>query len=121
MGRRRRFLRLRLVTDAQDSLYLRLADRLTDDIRSGAIAAGTRLPTQRDFAAEVGTTVGTVGRAYTLLHERGLVSGAVGRGTFVLPPEAAGAPTAPSKPQLLKKLGDLEAEIAELRAMIEKL
>ena len=29
-------------------------------------------------------TIGTVGRAYALVRERGLVSGEVGRGTFVL-------------------------------------
>ncbi|MBX3598805.1 MAG: PLP-dependent aminotransferase family protein [Rhizobiaceae bacterium] len=65
-------------------LYQRLADRIESDIDAGAIPAGSKLPPQRDLAYDIGTTVGTVGRAYALLRERGLVSGEVGRGTYVL-------------------------------------
>ncbi|MCO5066083.1 MAG: PLP-dependent aminotransferase family protein [Rhizobiaceae bacterium] len=65
-------------------LYQRLADRIEADIDKGAIASGTKLPPQRNLAFDIGTTVGTVGRAYALLRERGLVSGEVGRGTYVL-------------------------------------
>ncbi|RWP43878.1 MAG: PLP-dependent aminotransferase family protein [Mesorhizobium sp.] len=65
-------------------LYQRLADSIETDIDRGLIAAGAKLPPQRDLAYDIGTTVGTVGRAYQLLRERGLVSGEVGRGTYVL-------------------------------------
>ncbi|TIL43042.1 PLP-dependent aminotransferase family protein [Mesorhizobium sp.] len=65
-------------------LYQRLADSIETDIDRGVIAAGAKLPPQRDLAYDIGTTVGTVGRAYQLLRERGLVSGEVGRGTYVL-------------------------------------
>ncbi len=65
-------------------LYQRLADRIEADIDGGAMPAGTKLPPQRDLAYDIGATVGTVGRAYQLLRERGLVSGEVGRGTYVL-------------------------------------
>ena len=45
---------------------------------------GQKLPPQRDLAYDLGVTVGTIGRAYALIRQRGLVSGEVGRGTFVL-------------------------------------
>lgn len=64
-------------------LYLRLADRIEADIGEGVLAGGAKLPPQRDLAYDIGVTVGTVGRAYALLRERGLVSGEVGRGTYV--------------------------------------
>ncbi|CDX11851.1 GntR family transcription regulator [Mesorhizobium sp. ORS 3324] len=64
-------------------LYQRLADSIESDIDKGVIDAGAKLPPQRDLAYDIGTTVGTVGRAYQLLRERGLVSGEVGRGTYV--------------------------------------
>lgn len=64
-------------------LYVRLADRAESDIMSGALRAGQKLPPQRDLAYDIGVTIGTVGRAYSLLRERGLVSGEVGRGTYV--------------------------------------
>src|SRR5688500_8536845 len=74
-------------------IYIRLADRIENDISQGTLPAGTKLPPQRDLAYDIGVTIGTVGRAYALVRERGLVSGEVGRGTFVLgerqPPEIA--------------------------------
>ncbi|WP_306118005.1 MULTISPECIES: PLP-dependent aminotransferase family protein [unclassified Roseitalea] len=72
-------------------LYVRLADGIERDIVSGALPAGAKLPPQRNLAFDIGVTVGTVSRAYALARERGLVSGEVGRGTFV-----AGASRTPS-------------------------
>jgi len=65
-------------------LYLRLANRIESDIGEGVLPAGAKLPPQRDLAFDIGVTVGTVGRAYALLRERGLVSGEVGRGTYIV-------------------------------------
>lgn len=63
--------------------YLAIADALADDIRAGRLGVGERLPTHRDLADALGVTVGTVSRAYREAIERGLVSGEVGRGTYV--------------------------------------
>jgi DNA-binding transcriptional MocR family regulator len=63
--------------------YLALADAIEHDVVAGTLAAGTRLPPQRDLAYRLGVTVGTVSRAYALVAARGLVNGEVGRGTFV--------------------------------------
>ncbi|BAB47726.1 PLP-dependent aminotransferase family protein [Mesorhizobium japonicum] len=84
------------LTGGAGPLYQRLADSVEAGIDQGVIGAGTKLPPQRDLAYDIGTTVGTVGRAYQLLRERGLVSGEVGRGTYVLGRRADGVkPEAP--------------------------
>ena len=51
------------LTAGSGPLYLRLAERIEGDIDSGTLPAGTKLPPQRDLAYDIGTTVGTVGRA----------------------------------------------------------
>lgn len=63
--------------------YRALADSMAEAIAEGRLRPGERLPTQRDLAYRLDVTVGTVGRAYDLLAQRGLVRGEVGRGTFV--------------------------------------
>ena len=63
--------------------YLAIVETLARDVDSGALAPGSRLPTHRDLADRLGVTVGTVSRAYAEAARRGLVSGEVGRGTFV--------------------------------------
>lgn len=73
--------------DARDgTLYEAIVDALAADIRDGRLAPGDRLPTQRTLAAELDVALGTVTRAYTEARRRGLIEGAVGRGTFVREP-----------------------------------
>ena len=63
--------------------YLAIVEALAEDFAAGELHAGFRLPTHRDLAESLGVTVGTVSRAYAEAARRGLVSGEVGRGTFV--------------------------------------
>ncbi|HEB52188.1 MAG TPA: PLP-dependent aminotransferase family protein [bacterium] len=53
-------------------------------IEDGRVAAGDRLPPIRELAAACSVTRATVQAAYRRLQDRGLVEGAVGRGTVVL-------------------------------------
>src|SRR5689334_17242793 len=69
-------------------LYLRIVDALAADVAAGRVSPETQLPTQRELAHRLGTTIATITRAYTEARRRGLVSATVGRGTFV-----HGAPT----------------------------
>ena len=75
-----------LARDAEPK-YQALIDALQRDIDAGVLTPGTRLPTQRDLAQRLGVAIGTVGRAYAVAEQRGMVSGEVGRGTFVRGPE----------------------------------
>jgi DNA-binding transcriptional MocR family regulator len=63
--------------------YLAIVDALSDDILSGSLAAGVRLPTQRQLAGALGIHFTTVTRAYEEARRRGLVEGRVGQGTYV--------------------------------------
>ncbi|MDH4439093.1 MAG: PLP-dependent aminotransferase family protein [Rhizobium sp.] len=71
------------LTTGHGPLYVRIADDAESAIKSGTLTQGMKLPPQRDLAYDVGVTIGTISRAYALLRERGLVSGEVGRGTYV--------------------------------------
>lgn len=63
--------------------YKKLVDALASDIRTGRLAAGTRLPTHRGLAGREGIAVVTATRVYAELEAMGLVSREQGRGTFV--------------------------------------
>jgi DNA-binding transcriptional MocR family regulator len=67
--------------------YRAVADAVAADIASGKLSPGMRLPPQRGFAYQQGIAVSTASRVYAELARRGLVTGAVGRGTFVASPE----------------------------------
>jgi DNA-binding GntR family transcriptional regulator len=81
--------------------YRAIVDALDEDLAAGSLRHGDRLPTHRELADRLGVTVGTVSRAYAEAARRGLVSGEVGRGTFVR--AAEGTPEAVDAPGLNRK------------------
>ncbi len=79
--------------------YLSLAEQFARAIESGALPAGSRLMPQRRLAEELGLSLQTVSRANEELIRRGLISGEIGRGSFVLGPGAeARQPYLPERP-----------------------
>ena len=66
-------------------IYQAIADAIGREIESGRLKPGSRLPTQRVLARQLGITLTTVTRAYVEAQRRGLLNGEVGRGTFVRP------------------------------------
>jgi DNA-binding transcriptional MocR family regulator len=68
---------------APEPRYKPLVDALAADIRAGRLKPGTRLPTHRKLAARHRVALVTATRVYAELQAMGLVSGEVGRGTFV--------------------------------------
>ena len=69
--------------------YRAIADAIAADLADGRLAAGERLPPQRELAWKLGVTVGTVTRAYQEAEKRGLLTGEVGRGSFLRDPGAS--------------------------------
>jgi DNA-binding GntR family transcriptional regulator len=63
--------------------YRQLADLLREDIRSGKLASGTRLPSIVELGATHGVTTNTVQKALRVLKAEGLVESVGGYGTFV--------------------------------------
>ena len=65
--------------------YRALADAIQRDVFSGRLKPGERLPTHRELADAIGVNVSTITRGYVEAERRGLISGTVGRGTFIAP------------------------------------
>ncbi len=63
--------------------YLEIADALERDVRNGTLPPGTKLPPQRELADFLDVNLSTIARAFKLCGTRGLISGSIGRGTFV--------------------------------------
>jgi DNA-binding transcriptional MocR family regulator len=76
---------------AQDGpRYMAIADAIAADLASGVLKVGDRLPPQRELAWRLGVTLGTVTRAYQEAERRGLLSGEVGRGSYLRDPNRRG-------------------------------
>jgi len=76
-----------------------IAQQIADDILTGRLVAGDRLPPQRIFAHRRGIAPSTASRVYDDLRRRGLVVGETGRGTFVRAVPPSNRP-ALSEPQI---------------------
>ncbi len=63
-------------------LYLRLYERIREDIRSGAIEPGSRLPSKRTLAEHLDVSVITVDGAYRCLIDEGYVTSRERSGYF---------------------------------------
>ncbi|MEZ5534321.1 MAG: PLP-dependent aminotransferase family protein [Thiolinea sp.] len=71
------------ITDAANARYQAIADEIERGISDQSLLPGSKLPTHRALADQLGVTVGTVTRAYAEAEKRGLVSARVGSGTFI--------------------------------------
>jgi GntR family transcriptional regulator len=69
--------------DSPKLVYVQVADHIAARIASGELAPGTKLPAERDLAAEYGVAYDTIRRATAVLRDRGLIITTVGRGTYV--------------------------------------
>ena len=63
--------------------FEQLRAQLARQIQERTLAVGTRLPTIRRLAADLGLAVNTVGRAYRELEEAGLIETRGSAGSFV--------------------------------------
>lgn len=64
-------------------LYQKIADELRQQILDGALAAGDRLPPERNLAEQYGAALMTVRRALGTLREEGLTESRRGSGSYV--------------------------------------
>ncbi|MER6025252.1 PLP-dependent aminotransferase family protein [Streptomyces sp. NPDC001851] len=76
--------------------YRSVADAVAEEIRTGRLRPGDRLPPQREFARRHGIANSTATRVYQELARRGLTVGEVGRGTFVRAPSVWSGTTGPA-------------------------
>lgn len=69
--------------------YAALAQLLEEDIKSGKLTSGTKLPPQRELADFLDLNLSTISKAYKLCGQKGLLSASVGNGTYVASDAAA--------------------------------
>jgi DNA-binding GntR family transcriptional regulator len=99
--------------------YRRIEIDLRTSIADGTYPPGAQLPTKAELMAQYGVAVNTVERAIEELRRDGLVVTAQGSGMFVAdaPPRA----TATAATDSPARVGDLEAQVAELRRDLTRL
>ena len=66
-----------------EPLSEQLSTAFAHRIHRGSLAPGTRLPTVRALAEDLGLAPNTVAKAYRVLEEAGLIEGRGRQGTFV--------------------------------------
>jgi DNA-binding FadR family transcriptional regulator len=106
-----------------------LARYLEDAIRGGRLQGGVKLPAERELSETFGASRGAVRRVLAALKSRGLITQAVGSGTFVSPGVVAPTYEPSSKNQTSpdstnKKPSGIQtspAELMEARLLIEPL
>jgi DNA-binding FadR family transcriptional regulator len=102
--------------------YEQIAERLNADIRSGLLAPGERLPSERDLARSLEVSRASVREAIAALQLQGVVETRAGAGTFVAADAAArlpapeGLPHDASPSAVLEARAQLEPAIARLAA-----
>lgn len=64
-------------------IYLQLVDKICDDVLSGVYGDDARIPSVREFAAQVEVNANTVMRAYDYLQQNGIIYNKRGIGYFL--------------------------------------
>lgn len=72
--------------------YEQIRTQISSLIAVGSLAAGTRLPTVRSLAADLGIAAGTVARTYKELEQAGLIETRRRNGTVVVGMPDGGMP-----------------------------
>jgi len=90
---------------------------LRERIDGGSFDVGTRLPAERDLAAELGVARNTLRQALQRLEDDGLLERHVGRGTFVRRPEKTNGREA--MPPLFHMRRASPSDLMEVRLIIE--
>lgn len=105
------FPALHLDEHSETPLYRQVFEQLRDSIAAGRLPRGVRLPPTRELAGQLGLNRATISAAYQQLEGEGLISGHVGRGSFVTGDAAVAAdldwgsllnpapPSMPSQPE----------------------
>ena len=65
------------------AIYLQIANRLSNDIINGTYPEGSRIPSVREYAANVQVNANTVMRAFDYLQQSGIIFNKRGIGYFV--------------------------------------
>ena len=96
------------------AIYLQIADRIGDQILSGALTPEGKVPSVRELAAEIEVNANTVARTYEYLQQRGIIYTKRGLGYFVSP-DAKENIVASRREQLMQ--GEMDYFLGQLKSV----
>ena len=105
---------LRLASDDPSPVYQQLVDQLRLLVSTGELPPGSRLPSARHLAANLGVNRNTALRAYMVLAREGVFEGRRGGGTVVIGPTPDTRTGVRVPPQLAEQISQLVASSSEL-------
>ncbi len=97
-------------------LYEQIVQQIEASVLNGTLKPGDQLPAERELAQSLGVSRTAVREAVKALREKGLVEAYSGRGTFVTDGTSQAAR---QSFDLMVKIGQQEAHLAELRLILE--
>ena len=71
--------------DSNKSIYLQICDAICEQILSGDLAPDARIPSVREYGADIGVNPNTVMRSYEKLTSEGIIYNKRGIGYFISP------------------------------------
>jgi DNA-binding transcriptional regulator YhcF (GntR family) len=106
-------------TQASRPLFDQLRTQIIDAVRDGRLAPGTRLPTVRELAGQLGLAVNTVARAYRELETAGVLETRGRFGTFVSRVDPADTAMATAAQNFVSTARSLGVEKSEAMRYVE--
>jgi DNA-binding transcriptional regulator YhcF (GntR family) len=106
-------LQIRIQLDSQTPVYRQIVDAIRVLLVDGSLAPGSKLPSVRRLAMELGVHFNTVGQAYRQLAEEGWLDLHHGRAALVLD---RGVPGAVRADRLKEFRARLQRLVAQMRA-----
>ncbi|WP_187429853.1 HTH-type transcriptional repressor NagR [Roseobacter fucihabitans] len=97
--------------------YVQLSELLARDIDAGRLLDGERLPPEREMAATLGTSIGTLRKALAALENKGLLRRVQGSGNYIRKSAAAAGAYPMFRLELLSGGGLPSAEVLGLHVM----
>ena len=102
-------------------IYIQIADGICEQILSGKLEPGARIPSVREWGATIGVNPNTVARSYEKLTDAGIIYTKRGLGYFVAPAARDLVLEAERKafmenewPKLLKRAALLDIDLKKL-------
>ena len=107
--------------NSNKSIYLQICDAICEQILSGTLGPDERIPSVREYGAEIGVNPNTIMRSYEKLTADGIIYNKRGIGYFISPDAPGTVLEAQRKdfienelPQILKRMKLLGIDLSEL-------
>ena len=71
--------------NSNKSIYLQICDAICEQVLSGALRPDERIPSVREYGADIGVNPNTVMRSYEKLTNEGIIYNKRGIGYFICP------------------------------------